>query len=201
MTTDEFPTSSSGKLRASSQPAKPQSGEGKLSRTIMHARTTKASVDYKCGFLCVLSEFEAPDGSSRLMKEWYPVHPVEEAEALALVGRPVTAADSEEGIYVDEEGNVFQLLEKGETKPIEVERLPELDKTELEVLLEASLKGGQANGKNGGAKRLLKKNRRSGRKQQAKRVGTASREARPTETPAAVETRAPTSDASLPEIW
>jgi hypothetical protein len=47
--------------------------------------------------------------------------------------------DSEEGLYVDEEGNVFRLLDKGETKPIEVEHVPVREKTGLEVLLEASL--------------------------------------------------------------
>src|SRR5271155_366556 len=122
-------------------------------------------LDYKRDFLCILSESQVPDGkcSRTLLKEWYPVRPAEEAEDSALVGRPVAATDLREGIYVDEEGNVFQLLDKGETKPIEIEQLPETEKTELEVLLEASLKGGQANGKNGGAKRLLKKNRRSSR--------------------------------------
>ena len=33
------------------------------------------------------------------------------------MGRPVTEANSDEGIYVDEEGNVFQLAEKGRSKP------------------------------------------------------------------------------------
>ena len=66
------------------------------------------------------------------------------------------------------------------------------------MLLEASLKGGQANGKNGGAKRLLKKNRSSGRKQQASQDGTANPEARPTEAPAAVETSASTFDVAAP---
>ena len=106
---------------------------------------------------------------------------------------------TEEATYVDEEGNVYQLADKGETKPIEVEHLPGTEKTELEVLLEASLKGGQANGKNGGAKRLLKKNRSSGRKQQASQDGTANPEARPPEAPAAVETSASTSNVAAPE--
>ena len=35
---------------------------------------------------------------------------------------------------MDEEGNVFQLLDKGETKPIEVEHVPVKEKTEIEVL-------------------------------------------------------------------
>jgi hypothetical protein len=96
---------------------------------------------------------------------------------------------------VDEEGNVFQLLDKGETKPIEVEQLAGTAKTDLDVMLEASLKGGgQANGRNSGAKRLLKRSRSRGRKQQASQDGTASPEARRTEAPAAVDARASTLD-------
>src|ERR1019366_7394011 len=116
----------------------------------------QTKLDYKRDFLCVLSEFEVPDGphSRRLVKEWYPVHPAEEAEVRALVGRAVTATDPDEAIYVDEEGNVFQLLDKGETKPIEVEHLPGTEKTGLEVLLEASLKGRKADKQNGDSKRM-----------------------------------------------
>src|ERR1019366_1361676 len=156
----------------------------------------QTKLDYKRDFLCVSSEFELPDGphGRSLVKEWYPVHPAEEAEVRALVGRQVTATDSEEAIYVDEEGNVYQLLDKGETKPIEVEHLPGTEKTELEVLLEASLRGGQANGKNSGAKRLLKKNRTSGRKPQALQAASPKPEARPAEAPPAVQASAPTSN-------
>jgi hypothetical protein len=122
---------------------------------------------------------------------------MEEAEALALVGRPVTAADSEEGIYVDEDGNVYQLADKSETKPIDFEQhLSRTEKTELELLLSASLKGGEANGKNNGVKRLSKKNRSRVRKQQASPDRAANPSARPPETPAAVETWVPTSDAA-----
>jgi ERF superfamily len=99
---------------------------------------------------------------------------------------------------VDEEGNVYQLSEKGETKPIEVEHLPSTEKTQLEVLLEASLKGGQANKKNGGAKRLLKKNRSGTRKQQASQNGTAKPEARPSQASTAAETSATTLDVAAP---
>jgi ERF superfamily len=85
----------------------------------------QTSLDYNGDFLCVLSEFEVPDErhGRTLVKEWYPVHPAEEAGVQALVGRPVMVTDSAEGIYVDEEGNVFQLANKGETKPLEVERV------------------------------------------------------------------------------
>ena len=38
------------------------------------------------------------------------------------MGRPVTEVNSDEGIYIDEEGNVFQLGEKGRSKPMEIEQ-------------------------------------------------------------------------------
>ena len=101
-------------------------------------------LNYKGDYLCVVSEFEVPDGrhGRTLVKEWYPVHPAEAAQDRAFVDRPVTVTGTVEGVYVDEDGHVFQLLDKGETKPIAVEHLPKAEKTELEVLLEASLKGG-----------------------------------------------------------
>ena len=129
----------------------------------------RATLEYKDDFLYVVEEKDGATGA----KKWLPVCRADSAEAQTLHGRPVTNINLQEGIYVDEEGNVYQLVDKGETKPIEVEHLPGTEKTELEVLLEASLKGGQANGKNGGAKRLLKKNRSSARKQQASQDGTA----------------------------
>jgi hypothetical protein len=127
----------------------------------------KTILDYKRNFLCVMAESELSDEQHGrcFVKEWYPIHPEEEAEAQALVGRPLTAIDSEEAIYVDEEGNVFQLLDKGETKPIEVERLPGM-KTEVEVLLEASLQGRKTHELNGNSKRM-QKNRNNGRKRQS----------------------------------
>src|SRR5882757_10814572 len=126
------------------------------------------TLDYKRNFLCVMAESELSDGPHGrcFMKEWYPIHLAEEAEARALVGRPLTAIDSEEAIYVDEEGNVFQLLNKGETKPIEVEHFPGTENTELEVLLEASLKGRKAHEQHENSKRM-QKNRNNGRKRQS----------------------------------
>jgi hypothetical protein len=106
---------------------------------------------------------------------------------------------TEEATYVNEEGNVYQLADKGETKPIEVEQLSGTEKTELEVLLEASLNGGQAKGKNSCAKRLWKKNRSSSRKRQASPDGIANHEARAPEAPAAIEASASTSNIAPPE--
>jgi hypothetical protein len=84
----------------------------------------KTSLDYRKESLCVLAQYEVLDGRhpGTLVKEWYPIRPANEAESAALLGRPLTEVDSGEGIYVDEEGNVFQLAEKGTTRPIEVER-------------------------------------------------------------------------------
>ena len=84
----------------------------------------KTTLDYKKDFLCVLTEFEISDErrGAVLVREWHPVHAAEESEVRTLLGRPVTEADSDEGIYVDEEGNVFQLAEKGRSKPMKVEQ-------------------------------------------------------------------------------
>ena len=84
----------------------------------------KTTLDYKKDFLCVLTESEISDGprGAVLVREWHPVHAAEEAEVRTLVGRPVTEVNSDEGIYIDEEGNVFQLAEKGRSKPMEVEQ-------------------------------------------------------------------------------
>ncbi len=154
----------------------------------------KSTTDYRDGHLCILNESE-PDASSPgdgpgSIREWYAVREAAEAEVTTLVGRPVTRVESEKAIYVDEEGNVYQLADRGETKPIAVEHLPVTDKTELEALLEASLKGREGNGQNGGPKRLLKKSRGSGRKQQALQMVTAKPEAWPAEAPPVVETSA-----------
>ncbi len=154
----------------------------------------KSSLDYLNGHLCILNVSEPgasnPGGASGSIREWYAVREAAEAEVATLVGRPVTRVESEEGLYVDEEGNAFQLLDRGERKPIAVEHLPGTEKTELEVQLEASLKGRKGNGQNGGPKRLLKKNRGSGRKQQALQMVTAKPGARPAEAAPAVETSA-----------
>ena len=96
----------------------------------------KATLSYRDGFLCVLVE----DGSKS--KKWFPVSAADRAEVQILLGRPLMSINFEEGIYVDEEGNVFRLASKGGTKPIAVEHPSgDSEKTELEELLEASLEG------------------------------------------------------------
>ena len=116
-----------------------------------------------------------------------------------LIGRPVKRVESEEGLYVDEEGNVYQLKDKGETQPIAVEHLPGTEKTELESLLEASLNGEKANGQNDGSKRLFKKNRGSSRKQPELQVMTAKPERAPGGSNAAIETERTDANAPLTE--
>jgi hypothetical protein len=96
----------------------------------------KTSLDYRKNFLCVVAE-SCIDGS--FAREWYPVCEADETAALALVGRPVVATDSGEGIYADREGNVFQLANAGKTKPLEVERVAAEPNGDLTGLLQASL--------------------------------------------------------------
>lgn len=156
----------------------------------------KTTLECKDDFLYVVEE---QDGATEVAQKRFPVRRAECAEAQTLHGRSVTCLNQREGIYVDEEGNVYQLAEEGETKPIEVEHLSGTEKTELEVLLEASLKGWQVNGRNGGAKPLLKKNRSNGRKQQASQVGSANSEARPTAALPPVDTNASSFNDAAPE--
>ena len=81
----------------------------------------KATLEYKEGFLYVVEE---KDGATGVAKKWFPVRRADYAEVKTLHGRPVTSVNQREGIYVDEEGNAYQLADKGETKPIAVEPLP-----------------------------------------------------------------------------
>jgi ERF superfamily len=86
--------------------------------------SARASLDYHQGYLCVRTESAtgkgAPNGGPpRITREWYPLHRMSEAEARALVGRPLKEVDRAEGLYVDEEGRSFQLANQGKTRPID----------------------------------------------------------------------------------
>ena len=98
------------------------------------------------------------------------------------------ASNQQEGIYVDEEGNVYQLAGRGRDEANRGRASLRTEKTDLEVMLEASLKGGQANGEMQRRQAAPKGSRGRGRKKQALQDGTAnlSGRARP-EVPAAVE--------------
>jgi len=98
------------------------------------------TLEHKSDFLCVVEEKGAAE---ELVREWRPVHKAEYAEVQTCLGRAVTCVNREEGIYVDDEGRLYQLANKGETQPIAVEHLARGEKTELEALLEASLKRGR----------------------------------------------------------
>ena len=87
----------------------------------------KATLEYKDDFLCVVEEKDT--AAAELVKEWRTVRKAEHAEVQTLLGRPITSVNRGEGIYVDEEGNVYQLADKGEAKPIAVERLPGREKS------------------------------------------------------------------------
>ncbi len=102
----------------------------------------KSTLDYHDGHLCIVNESEqdghGPDGGFATVREWYAVREAAEAEVATLVGRSVRQLVSGEGLYVDEDGEAYQLAGKNGTKPIAVEYLPGEEKTELERLLEAS---------------------------------------------------------------
>jgi len=107
----------------------------------------RSRLAYRNGFLCVLGECGAAKGSEpTTAKLWYPVRAAHEAEIQTLVGRPVIEIDPKEGVYVDEEGTVYQLAEKGETKPMAVEEIAR-EGGELAELLAASLRNGDTSEK------------------------------------------------------
>ena len=73
----------------------------------------------------------------------YPAREAIPRRSHALTGRPVAKVDPLDGMCLDEEGNEYQLADKGDTKLIAVEHFDERRKSELQVLLEASVKGGK----------------------------------------------------------
>jgi hypothetical protein len=73
----------------------------------------------------------------------HPVRKAHEAEVQTLIGRPLTKIDSQEEIYVDEEGNVSQVANKNEAKPIDAQEI-RCGRGELETLLVTSLKDSNA---------------------------------------------------------
>jgi hypothetical protein len=145
--------------------------------------TMKMTLECKKGVLYIVEE---PNGAAHEAKRWLPVRSADLWDARTLTGRPVRKVDPTEGTYNDEEGNVYQLMDGGETKPIEVEYLAETEGTELKALLEASLNGRKGDGQNG-PKRLFRKNRRGNRKQQELQVVAATPEPHGAEASPAVE--------------
>src|ERR1700722_15515972 len=124
----------------------------------------KSYLDYRENFLCVVVEdVDRDESESSVRRSWYPVYSSTLLESRALAGRLVSQVDPFDRIYLDEEANVYQLKDKGETKPIAVDHLPGTEKTELEALLEASLNGEKTSGETGGPKQLFKKKRGSRR--------------------------------------
>jgi hypothetical protein len=138
----------------------------------------KTFIDFYQDSLCVVIEEPTQNATGAgVRRSWYPVRRATPAESQILTGRLTTQLDPSEGSYIDEEGNLYQLMDKGATKPIEVEYLIETKKTELETLLEASLNGGSGGRESGRPKRLFKRNRSGSRKQQALQVVAATPEA------------------------
>jgi ERF superfamily protein len=127
----------------------------------------RTAIGFREGLLCILQERNG-------LTTWLPVRQADDGEPSLLDGRPVRLIDAAEGIYVDDHGTVYQLMDKGETKPIEVKDPARTEKTELEGLLEASLNGSNGSGQTGQPKRLFKKNRGGGRKQLRLQVAPAT---------------------------
>src|SRR5258708_5055451 len=88
----------------------------------------KSSLDYLNGRLCILNESElgasSPGGALKSIREWYAVRETAEAEVATLVGRPVSRVESEDDLYVDEDGNPYQLAPMGKDKPFAIKITP-----------------------------------------------------------------------------
>jgi ERF superfamily len=135
----------------------------------------RTAIGFREGWLCVLQE---ANGS----RVWLPVRPADDGEAPTLDGRPVRLVDAKEGTYVDEEGAVYQLIDKDATKPIKVEPPADTEKSELEGLLEATLEG-----RAGAPKQLFRKNRGGRRKQLSLQVARATTEPKRAESSPPIE--------------
>ncbi len=88
----------------------------------------KSTLDYRDGHLGILNESEpgtsSPGGAPGRIREWHAVREAAEAEVTTLLGRPVTRVESEEGLYVDEDGNPYQLAQLGKGEPLAVKITP-----------------------------------------------------------------------------
>jgi len=98
----------------------------------------KTSLGYRKNFLCVVIESRARGGS--LIRKWYPIREANLAEVRPLLGRELVAANSRQGVYTDQEGNVFQLASSAEAKPVEVECAAMQRAGDLAHLLKGSLR-------------------------------------------------------------
>ncbi len=127
--------------------------------------TVKSFIDCYQNCPClVLEEPNQEQPDSHIRRSWYPLREVGLEKNHTLARRPVTQVNPLEGIYVDDEGNVYQLADKGETKPIAVEHLEREKMTELETLLEASLIDRKESESDADSKRVHRKARNGGRK-------------------------------------
>jgi hypothetical protein len=82
------------------------------------------SLEYYRGFLCVLVDKRArivtAAGPVRIRK-WFPIREAAEEEIVGLVGRRLMLGDECEGLYVDECGEAFSLIDGKDTEALEVE--------------------------------------------------------------------------------
>jgi hypothetical protein len=161
----------------------------------------KTSLDHCDGHLCIVSEPHVESRGVGAKLEWYPVRKASAMEVKAPLGRSVSRVEPGEGLYVDE-GNVYQLADKGETKPIAVEQVPSGDKTELETLLEASLKGEEKPEAEADPKRehrRVPENKRRNRRHSLKVVGLPP-ESASSETPNSAKVRRAASEATRGQV-
>jgi hypothetical protein len=85
----------------------------------------KTSIDCYQNCLCLVVEEPNPERPDLgIRRSWYPIRQATPGESHLLSGLSVAQVDPLEGTYVDEEGNVYQLADKGEPKPVAIEHFP-----------------------------------------------------------------------------
>jgi len=93
----------------------------------MLKETSQSRLEARDGILCIVVEtpFDgaASKAGSPAMRQWFRVEEPDADPAL-VAGRPVRNLDPQEGLFVDEEGNIYRLAGGGQAKPHYAEVLP-----------------------------------------------------------------------------
>src|SRR5580658_6085766 len=89
--------------------------------------TSQTRLEVRDGILCVVVETALDGGASKAgspnMRQWFRVAEPD-ADPAVVAGRRVRNLDPQKGLFVDEEGNSYQLAGGGQAKPDYAEVIP-----------------------------------------------------------------------------
>src|SRR5580692_1729423 len=93
----------------------------------MLEQNSQSRLEAREGVLCIVVETPfsagASEASSPGMRQWFRVEEPDGDPAL-VAGRPVRSIDSQEGLFIDEEGNSYRLAGGGHAEPFHAEVIP-----------------------------------------------------------------------------